>query len=72
MDSPNIPAAIGHALHVPCDLLGRDKVLGFFREEVGKIVKNRFPIDAGGIIGAKCQDDFAELINNLLDQSQEH
>lgn len=64
---PNIHAAIGHGLLAASDIAGREQVDQFFRAEVGKIVARHFPVDVGGAINAKCQDDFATLINSLMD-----
>lgn len=65
--APNIHAALGHALLAASAITGRDQIDKFFRDEVGKIVARRFPVDLGGAIKTKCQDDMAQTINSLMD-----
>jgi hypothetical protein len=67
-EGPNIRAAIGHALLTAADLIGKEPVVEFFRGLVGDIISNHFPIDAGGLINAKCRDDAAIEINKLLNE----
>ncbi len=65
--APNLHAAIGHALLAASDIAGRDQVVQFFRDSTGEIVAKHAPLDIGGKIKSKCEDDMAANINLLMD-----
>lgn len=67
-EAPDLELAIARALQSAAAIVSRAKVQEFFRHFVGKIVASRFPLDAGGLIRAKCENDAAELISQLLNK----
>ncbi len=64
--APDIRGAISHSLQAAAALVGNSHVVEFFEGMVGRIVEDRFPIDAGGLIQAKCRRDVADAISKLL------
>lgn len=66
--APNVQAAIGHALLAASDIVGRDAVVKFFTDMASDVVRKRVPLDAGGLINKKCQDDVSTAVNQLLSQ----
>lgn len=65
---PDVGLAIARQLQAAAALVGKERVVQFFRNATKQIVNHRWPIDAGGIVNGKCQDDMAELIKQLLSQ----
>ncbi len=67
-NNPNIQLAIAKALQSAAAFTSNDQVVDFFKALVADIVGKRLPIDAGGIVNGRCQDDAAAVIQKLLTQ----